>query len=462
MIIEELKIDLEPVDFFAHLASQKDAVFLDCSKRTPHRRYSIMAFSPTCTFTARGESAYITSGGRTRCVREKPMAVLKNLLEKKKLECDSDFPVGAAIGYIGYETGYTLEKIQTRPKPGLGIPDCYLNFYDSLLVYDNVDKKYFATSSSENINEKLRKAAKTCGKPTPAQGPPGASETVRSSTNRSKFTVNVERIKEYIREGDVYQVNLSQRFSSGAPPDPFRLYFKLRELNPVPHGAFLNLDGFQVLSLSPERFVRIKGSKVQTRPIKGTINRGTDPTDDARKKEKLYGSGKDRAELLMITDLERNDLGRVCSPHTVSVPDLLSVEEYSSVFHLVSTIEGELAPGKDHIDCLAAIFPGGSITGAPKIRAMDIIEELEPVQRNIYTGAIGYIGYNGQTDLNIAIRTAIVAGGSIYFHGGGGIIIDSDPKAEYNETLHKVKPFLDAISPGSYVRMLHRKEAAFS
>ena len=460
MIVEELPLEVRPVDLFAHLAGREGAVLLDCSRRTPHRRYSIIALSPDCTFTARGGAAFLTRDGKTTRVSGRPLDALKKIHAEKRFEYEADFPIGGAIGYIGYEIGHTLEKIRTHRKPGLGIPDCLLHFYDSLLVYDHFDERYLAVSRCDTIDEELYNAIKGPFQPAAAQEALIPAESIRTTTSRADFTKSVERIKDSIRKGDVYQVNLSQRFSAPLRGEPFSLYLRLRELSPVPHGAFLNLGGFHLLSLSPERFVRIKGRNIQTRPIKGTMARGSDALEDSRQKERLCGSVKDRAELLMITDLERNDLGRVCSPGSVNVPDLLAIEEYSNVFHLVSTIEGELAPGKDHVDCLAAVFPGGSITGAPKISAMGIIEELEPVQRNAYTGAIGYIGYNGQTDLNIAIRTATVAGGRIYFHGGGGIVIDSDPAMEYEETLHKVRPFFDGLAAGSYEMMLLRKEEA--
>jgi para-aminobenzoate synthetase component 1 len=238
---------------------------------------------------------------------------------------------------------------------------------------------------------------------------------------------------------------LSQRFSAKVNLRPYDIYKKLRAINPAPFAAYLNFPEVQVISSSPERFLRISGDNVETRPIKGTRPRGKNKTADQRLARELLNSEKDKAELLMIIDLERNDLGRVCRYHTVHVPELMALEKYATVFHLVSTIRGKLKPGLSHIDCLKACFPGGSITGAPKIRAMEIIEELEPTKRSIYTGATGYIGFNQETDLNIVIRTIIHKNGRVYFQVGGGIVADSVPEKEYQETLVKAKALVKAI-----------------
>jgi aminodeoxychorismate synthase component I len=240
-------------------------------------------------------------------------------------------------------------------------------------------------------------------------------------------------------------VNLSQRFATPYAGDPLPLYYRLRETSPAPFAAFLRFDDVAVLSSSPERFLRIDGRHVQTRPIKGTRPRGGTPEQDRQLARDLWNSPKDRAELVMIVDLERNDLGRVCEYGTVEVTELVQMEAHPTVFHLVATIEGRLRSGASAADCLRACFPGGSITGAPKIRAMEIIEELEPSRRGIYTGAIGYIGWNGQADLNIAIRTMVQARGRLTFHVGGGIVADSVPEAEYQETLDKAQGMLRAL-----------------
>ena len=253
------------------------------------------------------------------------------------------------------------------------------------------------------------------------------------------------KAKEYIAAGDIYQVNLSQKFSARVDASPFQLYKTVRSLNPAPFASFLDCGDAAVISSSPERFLRISDRRVETRPIKGTRPRGRDRAADERLKAELLASAKDRAELVMIVDLERNDLGRVCEYGSISVPELITLESYATVLHLVSTITGRLKADQDHLDCIRAAFPGGSITGAPKIRAMEIIDELEPDRRGIYTGSMGYLGFNRQTDLNILIRTMLYRNGTVQFQVGGGIVADSDPALEYEETLHKGKALLAAL-----------------
>jgi para-aminobenzoate synthetase component 1 len=267
-----------------------------------------------------------------------------------------------------------------------------------------------------------------------------------SNFTRRGYLEAVRRVKEYILAGDIYQANLSQRFQAPLREHPWMLYRRLRRLNAAPFSAYFNLVQAQVCSSSPERFLRGDGVRVETRPIKGTRPRSPDPGEDRRLAEELAASPKDRAELSMIVDLERNDLGRVCSYGSVRVEEHAVIEHYATVHHLVSTVTGELHEGKDVVDLLRASFPGGSITGAPKIRAMEIIDELEPHARSVYTGSIGYLGYDGGFDLNVAIRTVIVKGNTAYFQVGGGIVADSVPEDEYQETLDKGKAIFQALS----------------
>ena len=268
-----------------------------------------------------------------------------------------------------------------------------------------------------------------------------------SNFTREDYLAAIRRAKEYIAAGDIYQVNLSQRFTADLSVSPFELYTRLRTRNPAPFAAYLNFDDVAIVSSSPERFLLYSEASrvVRTRPIKGTRPRGATPEEDRKLANELLNSEKDRAELLMIIDLERNDLGRVCEIGTVRVPELIVLEKYATVYHLVSTVEGKLPPDKDRIDLLKATFPGGSITGAPKIRSMEIIDELEPTKRSVYTGAIGYLCFTGNMDVNIVIRTFIINNEKAYFQVGGGIVADSEPDAEYQETLDKAKALFDAL-----------------
>jgi para-aminobenzoate synthetase component 1 len=270
---------------------------------------------------------------------------------------------------------------------------------------------------------------------------------IRSSFLRDGYLQAVQRVREYIYAGDIFQTNLSQRFDAPLPEAPWTLYRRLRERNPAPFAAFMEVPGATVLSASPERFLHVDVSgRVETRPIKGTRPRGLGPEHDAALGQALTESAKDRAENLMIVDLMRNDLSRVCAPGTVRVPELFALERYATVHHLVSTVVGELAPGADALDLLRAAFPGGSITGAPKVRAMEIIAELEPSRRGVYCGSIGYWSLTGELDTNIAIRTAVARYGRVYFNAGGAVVADSVPDEEYRETLDKARGIIDALA----------------
>ena len=268
---------------------------------------------------------------------------------------------------------------------------------------------------------------------------------LNSNFTKAKFENSVRKVQDYIRQGDIYQANLTQRFNGKTTLSSYELYRDLRKVSPAPFGALLNFEHSKILSNSPERFIKCIDNKVETRPIKGTRPRGKTIEEDLRLQDELRNSEKDRAELLMIVDLERNDIGRVSKIGSVKVPELFVIEPYANVNHLVATVEGRLKDNLDCIDVIKATFPGGSITGAPKIRAMEIIDELEPTQRNVYTGSIGYIGFNGDMDLNIAIRTIIKQGENVYFQVGGGMTWDSNPEDEYQETLDKAKSIMKAL-----------------
>ncbi|WP_286317248.1 aminodeoxychorismate synthase component I, partial [Romboutsia ilealis] len=268
---------------------------------------------------------------------------------------------------------------------------------------------------------------------------------LESNFTKNEFENAVRKVQDYIKQGDIYQANLTQRFSGKTTLSSYELYRDLRKFSPAPFGAFLNFEHSHILSNSPERFIKCVDKKVETRPIKGTRPRGKNIEEDLRLQDELRNSEKDRAELLMIVDLERNDIGRISKIGSVKVPELFIIEPYANVNHLVATVVGEIEEDKDCIDVIKATFPGGSITGAPKIRAMEIIDELEPTQRNVYTGAIGYIGFNGDMDLNIAIRTIVKQDDNVYFQVGGGMTWDSNPEDEYQETLDKAQSIMKAL-----------------
>lgn len=472
------KLDIEPdtVFLFENIMNDPGGILLDSGMIVEGlSRYSFMSTDPFLVVTSRGSRVKIEKrrgpgAGQVETRVGNPLDIIGGLLRQyrvDRVECPVPF-FGGAAGYFAYDLGRQLEELPELAADDVGVPDCWLGFYDVVAALDHVGREVYITStgipgpgplaSRAEARERLEwfeeKLTRGCGgrpvlnsRPEAQAGKfePGSRGLV-SNFNRESYCRVVERAREYIAAGDIFQVNLSQRFSLPRTEDPWEIYRRLRKINPAPMAAYINCgDGLQVVSASPERFLKVTGGLVETRPIKGTRPRGGTPEEDARWRNELWNSEKDRAELVMIVDLERNDLGRVCVPGTVRVPELYRLEEYPTVFHLVSTVLGRLESGRDVVDLLKASFPGGSITGAPKIRAMEIIEELEPVRRGIYCGSIGYLGFNGDTDLNIVIRTLVFAGDRIYFQVGGGITIDSDPLAEYMETLDKAKALVISL-----------------
>ena len=428
-------------------------------------RFSILCSDPFMVFRSNGREARLTSGtGKgERLLKGNPFKLLKELLAKYRIPSqETGLPFyGGAAGFFSYDIGRCLEKIPSLAKDDLKVPECILGFYDRALVFDHLMNKKFVVSSGfpelnpeknrcrakarlEELKEILSLSIEGCSITPKKRKPP----KLNSNFTKSAYRRAIGRVKDYIAAGDVYQVNLSQRFDCELRTKPAELYRRLKAINPAPFAAFLNLGDIVVVSSSPERFMCIKDGEVHTRPIKGTRPRGGSTEEDNSLKEILKASQKDRAEHVMIVDLERNDLGRVCEYGTIDVSEFELIEKYSTVFHMVSTVRGKVREGKDAIDCLMNSFPGGSITGAPKIRSMEVIEELEPTRRSVYTGAIGYIGFDGNMDTSIVIRTFVIKGKKAYFQVGGGIIWDSDPDAEYQETLDKAKALIEAISNG--------------
>lgn len=427
-------------------------------------RYSFLGFNPFLVLQADGTCVQIAREGRWQDAGGDVFSVLADLIGSYRIASRDTLPpfIGGAVGYFSYDLGRLIERVPALARRDLDAPECHMGFYGTVLSVDHRERTVIVAASGfpeteprlqrrkarsdiADLRSRLESGATGCGEMPPARG--GAGQ-LHSNFPREDYCRSVERVKEYIAAGDVYQVNLSQRFTCPAPADTAALYETLRAVSPAPFSCFLDCDGIQILSASPERFLRMSGSTVETRPIKGTRPRGDTSARDRQLRRELLASVKDRAELLMIVDLERNDLGRVCRPGSVRPIRLCSLEAFADVYHLVATIGGTLGPGFSHVDCLKACFPGGSITGAPKIRAMEIIEELEPCRRSVYTGSIGYMGFNGETDLNIAIRTMMCCSGSCYFHVGGGIVADSDPELEYQETLHKAAGLMKSLAGG--------------
>src|ERR1035437_5674558 len=457
---------------------------------SPQARYSFVTATPFLTFRSFGSRCEIVSADPQLSTLNpqpqfcNPWQILDALLARCELldEIDLPFPLGGCFGYWGYDLKNVVEpKLLRRAVNDLELPDCHVGFYDSLVVFDHHLGKTFVVStglaadgsrSEKRAGEQMEfwQSALTTGMAGRAGSPlPAAERTfahgrrarsdapyLQSNFSRAEFLAVVERAQRYIRAGDIYQVNLSQRLAARCDFSGWELFQQLGAISPAPFSAFVDCGDFQIASSSPELFLRLSGLHIQTRPIKGTRPRAADPTRDAQLAYELQTSAKELAELVMITDLLRNDLGKVCEFGSVQTPELARLERFAQVQHLVSTGEGRLRAEVTHLAALASCFPGGSITGAPKFRAMEIIDELEPLARGPYTGALGYLGFNRESQLNIIIRTAICHERTAYFHVGAGIVADSIPEAEYDETLAKAAGFLAALNCRS-----RREEALF-
>jgi para-aminobenzoate synthetase component 1 len=449
--IEPLPYFEDSAALFLPWAERRWAVFLDSGfPHTRQGRYDIIAADPVRTLVTRGNLTEIRAGGTITLSPEDPFALVRRALGETAPPPEGlPFP-GGAIGYFGYDLARRLERLPERALDAENIPDMVVGLYDWAVVVDHGERRTWLVgrTDSPGLAARWPHLVQAFSQPHTLgwqQADFGLLGEVRSNLDRARYTRAFERIQHYIREGDCYQVNLTQRFSARCTGNPWAVYQLLRSFNPAPFSAYLNFPQVQILSSSPERFLKVADGGVETKPIKGTRPRSPDPAADAAKAQELRDSLKDRAENLMIVDLLRNDLGKNCAPGSVHVPTLFEVESYATVHHLVSTVRGHLSEHQHALDLLRGCFPGGSITGAPKIRAMEIIEELEPHRRGVYCGSIGYIGYDGRMDSNIAIRTLVHSDGSIRFWAGGGIVYDSDAEQEYQECYHKAAALLHLL-----------------
>lgn len=464
---------MEPVEVFELFKDDDHSFFLDSGLREGKLGCcSFIGSNPFLTYRSKGEEIEIVEGGRVHRLKGNPLDELERLMGRYRLASLPGFPLfqGGAVGYFGYDLCRFIEQLPSRSVDDLGLPDCYFGFYDTILAFDHLTgKSYIASTgfpaeddreaeerarlSIETIEDRLNRQSKaiilTPFSSEHNQALPTAVETeIESMFTKEGYKHIVDKAKGYIKAGDIYEVNLSHRLSTDLRAPPFELYRRLRRINPAPFSSFLNFGKVKLASASPERFLKMAGNRAQCRPMKGTRPRGKNPVDNQKLRWELATSEKDLAENLMIVDLVRNDLGRVCRYGTVEATESFVIEEYATVFQMVSTVEGKLNSGHNRFDCIKACFPGGSMTGAPKIRAMEIIDELEPIKRGIYSGSIGYLSFTGDMDLNIVIRTFIIKNGKIYFQVGGAVVADSNPEAEYQETLDKAKALIEALNLG--------------
>lgn len=436
---------------FDRFAEEEMAVFLDSSLQNELGQYSIIGLFPWMTlvngdkFTVNGEE----------CGQDFETYV-KEYLENHREENPTHLPiVSGAVGYFSYDYGRKKEGVTSRHEETVRIPDCILCFYDVFLVEDHREHRLYVIAngklgdSKEKAEEMVKQIREVteCMKEKNAfkSRTPGGDCPVQANFTKEEYLRAVDDVIRFITEGDIYIMNMTQQLAIRSPRKPYEVFQRLRRNNPSPFGGYFQYGDFQIICASPERFLRMKKGHVMTRPIKGTRRRGENREEDAALRQELQDSAKDRSELLMIVDLERNDLNRVCVPGSVKVTELFAVEEYATVFHLVSNVEGDLEEGKNVMDLMEAAFPGGSITGAPKLRAMEIIDELEHGRRNLYTGSIGYLTLDGDCDFNIVIRTALYQEGVYHLGAGGGITCESELEFEYEETLQKAKAILEAL-----------------
>lgn len=438
---------------FDRFAEEEMAVFLDSSLQNELGQYSIIGLFPWMTlvngdkFTVNGKEC----GQRFE-------TYVKEYLENHREENPTHLPiVSGAVGYFSYDYGRKKEGVASRHEEDIRIPDCILCFYDVFLVEDHREHRLYVIANgklgdsrkkAEELAEQIRGVTELVdtGDEDPlANGMSGEGFSVQANFEKEEYLQAVDAVIRSITEGDIYIMNMTQQLAIRSPGKPYEAFQRLRRDNPSPFGGYFQYGDFQIVCASPERFLRMKKGHVMTRPIKGTRRRGETRKEDAALRQELQDSAKDKSELLMIVDLERNDLNRVCVPGSVKVTELFAVEEYATVFHLVSNVEGDLEDGKNVMDLMEAAFPGGSITGAPKLRAMEIIDELEHGRRNLYTGSIGYLTLDGDCDFNIVIRTALYQDGVYHLGVGGGITCESELEFEYEETLQKAKAILEAL-----------------
>ena len=462
-LIQEVETRHSPESLTARLHSSLGTILLRSGTMEHSDRFSLVAARPFLRFESFGSRCIIRTDTGERTLFGNPWKLLESLANRYELleEIDLPFPLGGCFGYFGYELKQFVEpRLPLTALNDLELPECSVGFYDSLVVFDHqLGKVWLISTGLDEEGDRCPKRTQAAvefwtehlaslgqAETTAAALGQAEAHAITSTLSHDEYCAGVRRIIDFIWQGDIYQANLTHRLATATNLDGWALYQRLATASPAPFSAFMQCGDFQLASSSPEQFLQLSGSQVTTRPIKGTRPRGATPDLDARLGYELQSSEKERAELVMITDLLRNDLGRFCEYGSVIVPDLAKLERFAQVQHLVSTVTGRLRPGVTHLQALASSFPGGSITGAPKIRAMEIIDELEPVVRGPYTGCLGYLGFNRESQLNILIRTAVCREGKAWFHVGAGIVADSDPEAEYEETLNKAAGWLAALN----------------
>lgn len=442
-----------PLTLYRTLYGEQRYGFLyeSLEERGGRNRYSFMGGKPRIVFRSKGDVCDIEFDGITHHLRHDPLTLLRRLVQIGSTALPiSTFP-GGAVGYLGYDMVRFMAPIPDRNPDPLDLPESQFVFPEEIVVIDHLDEVVhvllYDDRDHRERSEKIGKAIEVCSENTdsPNLDPAGDPVELRPNMSREEFCSKVVRAQEYIRAGDIFQVVLSQRFEFDLTMPPIELYAALRITNPSPYMYYLHLDELEIAGSSPEMLARLTGRRIVTRPLAGTRPRGHDEEEDRRLAKELLADPKERAEHVMLVDLARNDLGRVCIPGSINVDDFFDIERYARVMHIVSNVSGRIRDDRDAFDLFRSTFPAGTVSGAPKVRAMQIIDELEPLRRGPYAGAIGYFSYLGDMDLCIGIRTIIAHRGRGYLQAGAGIVADSDPQREYDETLAKARGLVRAI-----------------
>jgi len=454
--IIEFKSDLTSLELFEAIKKNGNyPFFLDSGMDSEKLgRYSFIGVDPFLMIKSEGNKVTLEEDGNIKIIDGNPLDILQEKLDLYKIQREEIPFVSGGVGYFSYELAHLMEKLPNTVKKDVDIPEMVMGFYDGIVIIDHKEhKKYIGVIGfKENIEEIRKKIENSINeyenksKTEEIKKQIPKNRDINSNMTEDYYLSSIKKLKDYIYSGDIYQVNFTQRFECDFEGDSNELYKNLKSINPAPFAAYLEFGEGTIVSSSPERYIKLTDGTIETRPMKGTRPRGKTKVEDEKLKEELVNSEKDRAELLMIVDLMRNDISRVAKTGSVNVTELFHLEEYATVLQMVATIQGKLKEELSAVDIIKATFPGGSITGAPKIRAMEIIDELETTTRNIYTGSIGYIGFDGDMDLNIAIRTIVLKDKKAYFQVGGGIVWDSDPHEEYEESLVKGRALVKALN----------------
>lgn len=466
-VFREILADMDtPVSAFQKIDDGRHSFLLESVEGGEKwGRYSFIGSRPSVMVRSIGRTVEIVRHGRVerRTFSRDPLEVVKDVLSEYRPVPDSGLPrfFGGAVGFIGYDTVRFFERLPERDKDGLGLPDIFFMITDTLVIFDNVTHTMKVVSNAhingrsataaykeaaekiEAIVERLKKGVR--GQKSKVRRRRAKETELKSNFTQQEYEQAVLKAKEYIKAGDIFQVVPSQRFETKIRVEPYEIYRALRLINPSPYMYFLRCGDATIVGASPEVMVRLEGGRIELRPIAGTRRRGATEEEDRALEAELLADPKERAEHIMLVDLGRNDVGRVSEPGSVHLSELMVIERYSHVMHIVSNVRGRLAQGRDAYDVIRACFPAGTVSGAPKIRAMEIIEELEPTRRGPYAGAVGYFGFSGNMDTCITIRTLVVKGGKAYIQAGGGVVADSDPGLEYQETVNKAKAMLRAV-----------------